>query len=102
MNTLQEFLEHCREHDAPASNWSAPLRALWYAEAGEWDRAHELCQEGNLAEGAWVHANLHREEGDLSNARYWYGRAGKPESDLDVVAERRDIIARLLADPGAV
>lgn len=72
------------------------MQALWYAEKGEWDRAHRLSQQGDLPEGAWVHANLHREEGDLSNARYWYSRAGKPESDAGIEEERHDIIARLL------
>ncbi len=96
MNTLQEFLEHCRQHDAPDSSWSPPLQALWHAEKGNWERAHTLCQQGDLPDGAWVHANLHREEGDLSNARYWYHRAGKPECNLDIAAERHDIISRLL------
>ncbi|MCC5848212.1 MAG: hypothetical protein JJU29_08965 [Verrucomicrobia bacterium] len=97
MNTLQDFLEHAQQHDAPDPAWSAPLQALWYAEKGDWARAHDLCQQGDLPDGAWVHANLHREEGDPSNARYWYHRAGKPESDLGIVEERHDIITRLLA-----
>ncbi|MCC5844947.1 MAG: hypothetical protein JJU05_11905 [Verrucomicrobia bacterium] len=97
MNTLSDFLHHCRQHDTPEADWGPPLQALWYAEKGNWEKAHELCQQGDLPDGAWVHANLHREEGDLSNARYWYQRAGKSESNQSIEEERRDIIASLLA-----
>ncbi len=97
MNTLKDFLDHCRQHEAPEAGWEPPLQALWYAEKGNWEKAHALCQQGDLPDGAWVHANLHREEGDLSNARYWYGRAGKTESNQSIEEERRDIIASLLA-----
>ena len=58
---------------------SAPLAALWWAAKGDWTRAHEAAQSDDGAEAAWVHAYLHRVEGDLPNARYWYRRAGKPE-----------------------
>ncbi len=90
--TLKEFLAAPR----PEPDWSPALRALWHAEHGEWEKAHSLCQEGYTAEGAWVHANLHREEGDLGNARYWYSQAGKPESSLGIQEERRAIIETLL------
>lgn len=82
---------------SPDAAWSPALKALWHAEKGEWDTAHALSQEGDTAEGAWVHANLHREEGDLGNARYWYSRAGKPESDAPIETERREIIQALLS-----
>lgn len=52
-------------------------RALWLAKAGEWELAHELCQDLPDPGGAWIHAWLHREEGDYGNACYWYFRAGK-------------------------
>lgn len=95
MNT-EDFVRHANQNDHPDSEWSAPLRALWHAEKGDWDAAHRVCQEVDIPAGAWVHANLHREEGDLSNALYWYSRAGKPESDAPVDEERREIIAALL------
>lgn len=53
------------------------LQALWLARAGRWDAAHDLCQNVPDPAGAWIHAWLHREEGDLGNASYWYARAGK-------------------------
>ena len=61
------------------------LEALWWDARGDWDRAHAVAQGIETAEGAWVHAYLHRKEGDLSNADYWYRRAGRtrPQGTLD-------------------
>lgn len=94
--TLHEFLTHVNQQTSPQSNWSQQLQALWYAEKTDWDRAHQLCQQGDTPNDAWIHANLHREEGDISNARYWYSRAGKSEHKGSVTEERHDIIATLL------
>ena len=54
------------------------LRAVWHGLRGDWEAAHELAQAQDDAEGAWVHAWLHRIEGDLGNADYWYRRARRP------------------------
>jgi hypothetical protein len=54
---------------------SLPLQALWHDGRGDWERAHELCQQAGSRDGDWVHAYLHRKEGDLGNAAYWYARA---------------------------
>lgn len=67
-------------HDAPPAGWCRALRALWYQGKGDWDRAHQLAQAQDDAEGAWVHAHLHRAEGEVGNARYWYRRAGREPS----------------------
>lgn len=99
--TVDDFIEHTKTRDKPESTWFPPLRALWYAENGQWEKAHEVTQEVDIPAGAWVHANLHREEGDLPNARYWYSRAGKPESAASVEAERREIAEHLLRDHSA-
>lgn len=64
--------------DAPPEGLGAPLAALWWDAKGDWTRAHEAAQAGGDADSAWVHAYLHRKEGDLANARYWYARAGRP------------------------
>lgn len=96
MNT-KEFLHHVTSHSSPEGDWSPALQAIWYAENGDWKRAHELCQQGDSKDGAWVHANLHRQEGDLSNAGYWYNRAEKPESEQSIEAERREILSTLLS-----
>ena len=72
---------------------SLPLKALWHDAKGDWTGAHDLLQDDNTSEGAWVHAYLHRKEGDASNAAYWYRRAGKPvasgtlEDEWDAMAE---------------
>ena len=72
--------------------------APWHAVRGEWDAAHAIAQqqEGDPAHD-WVHAHLHRAEGDLGNAGYWYRRAGKPMAKGDLAAERATIVAALLA-----
>ena len=75
---------------------SAPLRAMWQAKAGHWELAHEIAQEIKTPTEAWIHAFLHREEGDLSNADYWYHRAGKSMPRGMDVAEEWSAIAREL------
>lgn len=71
------------------------LRAVWLGLHGEWDAAHELAQAQDDAEGAWVHAWLHRIEGDLGNADYWYRRANRP-SRRDATRDEGLEIARAL------
>ena len=73
------------------------LQALWHDARGDWDRAHQIAQDIDTSEGAWVHAYLHRKEGDLSNARYWYRRAGRPESHEDLDREWEKISQSLLS-----
>ncbi len=66
---------------APPDGLNPILLALWWEAKGDWPRAHEYAQNEATASGAAVHAYLHRVEGDLANARYWYQRAGRgPES----------------------
>lgn len=63
----------------PPAGLTDSVKALWLARAGRWGEAHDLCQKVEGDEGAWVHAHLHRVEGDLSNAGHWYEQAGKPQ-----------------------
>jgi len=81
---------------APPERLSAPLRALWHDARGEWDTAHRIAQDVEDETGAWVHAYLHRKEGDLGNAAYWYRRAGQPVATDDLDAEWSRIVAALL------
>jgi hypothetical protein len=82
--------------DPPA----APLlRALWHGLRGEWDMAHAIAQADEGADAAWVHAWLHRIEGDSFNANYWYRRAGRPMPGGDTAAEG-EAIARALGPAG--
>lgn len=72
------------------------LSAMWHDAHGDWDEAHRLAQDVNTADGAWVHAYLHRREGDADNARYWYQRAGRPEASDTSEAEWTRIVLHLL------
>jgi len=76
--------------DAPAGGLAPPLAGLWWTAKGDWDRAHGIVQDESSREAAWVHAHLHRIEGDLGNAAYWYRQAGQPVATdaLDVEWER--------------
>ena len=68
------------------------LEALALLDAGDLNGAHRLVQDDPSPEAAWVHAHLHRTEGDIWNARYWYARAGRPESTRNLEDERREIM----------
>ncbi len=81
---------------APAPGMSPPLAALWWAAKGNWTRAHEIVQDEAGVDAAWVHAYLHRVEGDLGNAGYWYRRAGKPVASGPVEAEWVRVVSALL------
>jgi hypothetical protein len=74
-----------------------PLQALARARQGDWAGAHELAQQANDRDGDWVHAYLHREEGDAANARYWYTRAGRTMPAIPLATEWEGIAAELLA-----
>ncbi|MGD9738112.1 MAG: hypothetical protein AB7O56_09750 [Bauldia sp.] len=86
------------EQPEPPPAWSPPLVALWHAAKGNWDTAHEIVQaEEGDPDAAWVHAHLHRIEGDLDNARYWYGQARRPYTSVPLDEERVAIAVALLA-----
>ena len=93
--TLQEFRESL-SGNAPPSPENLALSGLWWDAKGDWTRAHESAQQDEGSAGAWVHAYLHRKEGDASNARYWYERAGKQSSNLSIEAEWEEIADALL------
>jgi len=85
------------DSDAPPAGLGVALRGLWWARRGRWDLAHELVQDDAGTDAAWVHAWLHREEGDLPNADWWYRRAGQERPDRDLGDEWRSIVVALLA-----
>ena len=82
--------------DAPASGLTPALTGLWWLAKGEWDRAHKIVQDASSREAAWVHAHLHRVEGDLGNAGYWYRQAGQPVATDALPIEWERIAAALL------
>jgi hypothetical protein len=86
------------EDARPPAGVSPALAAMWHEAKGEWDAAHRLAQDEDDAAGAWVHAYLHRVEGDLSNAGYWYRRAGRPASEQPLRDEWTSIVKTLLGE----
>lgn len=94
---LAGFSASLKDHSAPP-NLPPALEALWWAGKGEWDRAHNIVmgREGE-ADADWVHAYLHRVEGDTGNAQYWYRRAGKPSAGGPLPAEWDAIVRDLLS-----
>jgi hypothetical protein len=94
--TLSEFTQSLNTA-TPSTDLPLALQALWQDAKGDWDAAHKLCQtrEGEPS-CDWVHAYLHRKEGDLSNAGYWYRRAGRPVSAQSLEQEWESIAQALL------
>ena len=82
--------------DVPPKDVGPALRALWHAAKGDWETAHKLAMTDRTEAGSWVHAYLHRVEGDLDNARYWYRNAGRPEATISLQKEWRQIAEALL------
>ena len=81
---------------APASDIAPPLAGLWWAAKGNWEGAHNIVQVESDANSAWVHAYLHRVEGDLGNAGYWYRQAGQSAAKDSLDAEWERIVSALL------
>jgi hypothetical protein len=81
----------------PPAGLSLALQALWHDAKGDWDAAHKVCQsrEGEL-QCDWVHAYLHRKEGDHNNASYWYRRAKQPVAQISLEQEWDAIVGVLL------
>lgn len=88
--TFEEF------HSAREAELHGPLLALWFDRQGDWEQAHEAAQADEGREGAWVHAYLHRKEGDTVNARYWYRRAGQPMAGGSLETEWEAIVRKLV------
>jgi hypothetical protein len=93
--TIEEFHKSLNsEH--PPEGLTPSLAALWWDAKGDWTKAHESAQQDEGPAGAWVHAYLHRKEGDVSNAGYWYGRAGRPQSRISLDQEWAEIVSAIV------
>lgn len=95
--TVEEFRQSLKLEEPP-DGLSLALAGLWWDAKGNWDRAHESAQQDEGVVGSWVHAYLHRKEGDSSNAGYWYRRAGKPPSQSPLEQEWLKIVESLLSE----
>ena len=93
-----DYVAFCKSLDAvaPPDMLGGPLVALWQVAKGNWDEAHNIVQDDPGKDAAWVHAYLHRLEGDSFNARYWYQRAGKPAISGEFEREWKSIVSELL------
>jgi hypothetical protein len=95
--TLEEF-----RGSLPGANPPGPLSfalaGLWWDAKGNWEQAHESAQRDEGPAGSWVHAYLHRKEGDTANAGYWYGRAGKVPAQGSLEQEWLEIAEALLSE----
>jgi len=94
--TSPEFHTSLKDSDPPAG-LSPLLQALWWDAKGDWNRAHEIAQAIESRDAAWVHAYLHRKDGDTSNAAYWYRQAGKSLCKTESEAEWSELTEHLLA-----
>ena len=81
---------------ADPKGFSVELEALWYDGKGDWNKSHEVIQDVNSKNAAWIHAYLHRKEGDLGNAQYWYSRAGKTMPNVGLDEEWKSLVEHFL------
>ncbi len=89
--TLNEF-----KNSPSPSNLSVELQSLWHDGRGDWDQSHNVIQDVNGKNAAWIHAYLHRKEGDLSNAQYWYNRAGRSMPNVSLEEEWGSLVEYFL------
>lgn len=82
--------------ETPPQGISVYLQALWYDGKNDWEKAHTIAQEIQDHDGAWIHAYLHRKEGDPGNARYWYNRAGRPVPAITLAKEWEELVLHFL------
>jgi hypothetical protein len=85
-------------HPQPPATIEPLLQAMWFDGKDDWEGSHNIAQNINTSEGSWVHAYLHRKEGDLGNASYWYSRAGKPMPSRSLAEEWEEIVRTLLGE----
>ena len=95
MKTLPDF-KATMQGAQPESALSIQLKSLWYDGKGNWQQAHDLIDQLTDQPSAWVHAYLHRKEGDTWNADYWYGRAGKTRPAVSLDEEWEQLVLHFL------
>ncbi len=91
---FDKFLKNI-DDDRPSPGLSETLTSLWWDKKGDWDRAHSIAQEIPTEQGSAVHAYLHREEGVLWNADYWYSRAGRKRPSISLEEEWKQLVEEM-------
>jgi hypothetical protein len=94
--TLEDF-RNSLSKDEPPRQLDIALAALWWDGKGNWKQAHDVAGQDEGPAAAWVHAYLHRKEGDAGNANYWYTRADKQPAKVELEQEWTEIAESLLA-----
>ncbi|WP_435622647.1 hypothetical protein [Flagellimonas sp.] len=84
------------ENSSPASDWSLALQSLWWDGKGNWNASHHIAQDLHTPMGSWIHAYLHRKEGDDWNAGYWYRQAGQPFPKCSLEEEFKEMVLAIL------
>jgi hypothetical protein len=97
----EEFIRSL-EDDLPPQNLSSLLKALWYDGKDDWDGSHDIAQDIHDRNGSWIHAYLHRKEGDISNAGYWYAKAGKSMPAVSLREEWEALVKNFLSEKSKV
>jgi len=92
---LQLLKQSIDENKIP-NDLSVYLKALWHDAKGDWDRAHTIIQDVPDKNASWIHAYLHRKEGDIGNADYWYSKAGRKRPVVSLDEEWEEIVKALL------
>jgi hypothetical protein len=95
---MQNFAEYKSSlaESSPNKSLSVYLKALWYDAKGDWDKAHEIIQDVPDKAASWIHAYLHRKEGDVSNADYWYHKAERKRPVISTNEEWEEIVKAML------
>jgi hypothetical protein len=94
--TLSDFTASLKLNEVP-SGLPFQLEALWYDGKGDWNKSHEVVQDVSGKDAAWIHAYLHRKEGDLGNAGYWYSRAGKSTPTCSLEVEWQQLVEHFVS-----
>ncbi|MFT4832127.1 MAG: hypothetical protein ACI815_001779 [Psychroserpens sp.] len=91
-----EFFYLSLKERKPRHDWPAGLKSMWWDVKGNWEASHNIAQEISSHDGSWIHAYLHRKEGDRFNAEYWYRAANKPYPKISLEEEQKVLVAHFL------
>lgn len=99
MSTPKSYMEFEETliQQSPSASWSEALSAMWFDVKGDWEASHNIAQDMHDNNGSWIHAYLHRKEGDKFNAGYWYRMAGKTFPNKNLEEEQRQLVEYFLA-----